>query len=136
MIKQSLLVKFRYSEKAKQIGKISHFVLTLLKMRVGGGQNDPLVRRMSVISNMVMLWLQKILTFSINIPTRRYIVKSFFDYLDRFFRNYAETNKKLGFLGIENHKIVCFFNFFITKTSDFLSYVTKQSALPIVKISQ
>ena len=32
----------------------------------GGVQNDPLVRRMSVISHMVMLWSQKFLTLSIN----------------------------------------------------------------------
>ena len=44
------------------------FALTLKE--AGGVQNDPLVRRMSVISHMVMLWSQKMLTISINIPTR------------------------------------------------------------------
>ena len=38
----------------------------------GGVKNDPLVRRMSVISHMVMLWSQKFLTLSINISTTRY----------------------------------------------------------------
>jgi hypothetical protein len=37
----------------------------------GGVQNDPLVRRTSVISHMVMLWSQKFLTLSINILDRR-----------------------------------------------------------------
>ena len=44
-----------------------------------------------------------------------------FDYLERFFRNLAETDKKLGFFGIKNHKIDSFFNFFITKSSNFIS---------------
>ena len=38
-----------------------------------------------------------------------------------FFRNFAKTDKKLGFSGIENHKINFFFNFFITKSSNFIS---------------
>ena len=39
----------------------------------------------------------------------------------RFFRNLAETDKKLGIFEIENHKIDFFFNFFITKFSNFIS---------------
>ena len=35
----------------------------------------------------------------------------YFYYLDRFFRNLAETTKNLGFFGIENHKIGFFSNF-------------------------
>ena len=34
--------------------------------------------------------------------------KVIFYYLDRFFRNLAKTNKKLGFFGSENHKIDIF----------------------------
>jgi hypothetical protein len=49
------------------------------------------------------------------------LVKSFVHYLDRFFRNLAETDKKLGFFGIKNHKIDFFFNFFIAKSSNFIS---------------
>ena len=45
----------------------------------------------------------------------------FFDYLDRFFRNLAETDRKLGFFGIENHKINFFFHFLVTKTSNFIT---------------
>ena len=33
------------------------------------------------------------------------VVKSFFHYLDKFFRNLAETDKIFGFFEIENHKI-------------------------------
>ena len=33
------------------------------------------------------------------------VVKSFFHYLNRFFRNLAGTNKKFEFFEIENHKI-------------------------------
>ena len=44
----------------------------LINPEGGGGQNDLLlVRRMSVISHMVMLWSQKILTLFINISSRR-----------------------------------------------------------------
>ena len=38
----------------------------------------------------------KILEFIHKHPNQK-VVKSFFHYLDRFFRNLAETNKKLGF---------------------------------------
>ena len=43
------------------------------------------------------------------------VVKSFFHYLDRFFRNLAKTNKRLGFFEIENHKIYFFFQLFYNK---------------------
>jgi hypothetical protein len=38
------------------------------------------------------------------------VVKAFFHYLDRFFRNLVETDKKFGIFGIENHKIIFFSN--------------------------
>ena len=40
------------------------------------------------------------------------IPKSFFDFPDRFFRNLAETDKKLGIFAIENHKIDIFSIFY------------------------
>jgi len=49
------------------------------------------------------------------------VVKSFFYYLDRSSRNSAETEPRLWFFGIENHKIDFFFNFFITKFPNFIS---------------
>ena len=49
--------------------------------------------------------------------------KVIFDYLDSFFRNWPETNKELGFFGIENYKIIFFLNFFITKTSNFILHL-------------
>ena len=52
---------------------IFFFRAVTLNPKGGGGvQNDPMVRRMSVISHMVMLWSQKFLTLSINISTTRY----------------------------------------------------------------
>ena len=43
----------------------------------------------------IILWSRKLLTLSINIPTTKKVVKSFFYYLDRISRNSAETNKEL-----------------------------------------
>jgi hypothetical protein len=51
----------------------------------------------------------------------REVLKTFFDYLDKCFRNLAETDTKLGFFGIENHNFFFFFHFFVTKTSNFIS---------------
>ena len=49
------------------------------------------------------------------------VVKSFFYYLDRFSRNSAKTEPRSWFFGIENHKIDFFFNFFISKSPNFIS---------------
>ena len=51
---------------------ISARKVSLTLKEAGGVQNDPLVRRMSVISHMVMLWSQKFLTLSKKISTTRY----------------------------------------------------------------
>ena len=47
--------------------------------------------------------------------------KSFFHYFDRFFRNLDKTDRKLGFFGLEYHKIIFLFPIFITKSSNFIS---------------
>ena len=49
------------------------------------------------------------------------VVKSFFYYLDRLSRNSAETEPRLWFFGIENHKIEFFSIFFTTKSPNFIS---------------
>ena len=49
------------------------------------------------------------------------VLKSFFDYPDRFFRNLAETDEKLQFFWSKNREIDFFFTFFITKVSYFVS---------------
>ena len=49
------------------------------------------------------------------------VLKSFFDYLDRCFRNLSETDEKLQFFCIENREINFFFNFFIIKVSYIVS---------------
>ena len=49
------------------------------------------------------------------------VVKSFFHYLDRFFRNLANTNKKIRFLGDRKSQNQIVFNFFVTKFSKFIS---------------
>ena len=54
------------------ITELKNHMICLTLKEAGGVQNDPLVRRMSVISHMVMLWSQKFLTISINMSTRRY----------------------------------------------------------------
>ena len=50
------------------------------------------------------------------------VVKSFFYYFDRFFRNSAETAPRLLFLGSKITKWN-FFNFFITKSPNSISNV-------------
>ena len=62
----------------------------------------------------------KILDF-INKHLKYKILKSFFDYPDRFSGTLAETDEKLQFFSSENHEIDFFFNFFITKVSYFVS---------------
>ena len=54
------------------------------------------------------------------------VVKSFVHYLDRFFRNLAETDKKLGFFEIKFTKLI-FLNFFITKSTNFISNINDHS---------
>ena len=49
------------------------------------------------------------------------VLKSFFDYPDRFFKNLAKTDEKLQFFWNKNREIHFFFNFFITKVSYFVS---------------
>ena len=49
--------------------------------------------------------------------------KSFFHYFDRFFRNLDKTDRKLGFFGLEYHKIIFLFPIFITKSSNFISNI-------------
>ena len=51
------------------------------------------------------------------------MVKSFFDYLGRFFRNWAETNKELGFFAIETYKSKFFKTFSLKNPSNFTSYL-------------
>ena len=53
------------------------------------------------------------------------VVKSFVHYLDRFFRNLAETNKKLGFFAIKYHRIDFLKKFFTTKSSNFISNINE-----------
>ena len=53
------------------------------------------------------------------------VVKSYFHYLDSFFRNLAETDKKLGFFETQSHKIDFFFNFFITKSTNSISNINE-----------
>ena len=49
------------------------------------------------------------------------MVRFLFYYLDRFFRNLAESNRKLWFFEVENHKNDFFFNFFIPMSYNFIS---------------
>ena len=50
------------------------------------------------------------------------VLKSFFDYPDRFFRNLAETDEKFQFFWSKNREIdFFFFNLFRTKVSYFVS---------------
>ena len=60
---------------------------------------------------------KKILTLSIKLEGSRVIS---FDYLDKFLKNWAKTDEKLGFFGIEFYKFDFLFNFFIRKTFDFI----------------
>ena len=46
--------------------------LTLVEAGGRGDQSVPLVRRLAPISHRIILWSQKFLTLSINIPTRRW----------------------------------------------------------------
>ena len=49
------------------------------------------------------------------------VVKSFFYYLYRFFRNLAETDEKLQFFFDRKSQNRFYFNFFVTKVSCFVS---------------
>ena len=49
------------------------------------------------------------------------VLKTFFDYPDRFFKNLTETDEKLQIFWCKNREIYFFFNFFITKVSYFVS---------------
>ena len=86
----------------------------------GGGLKVPAGQEIACHFSQDHTVVTKILDFIHKHPNQK-VVKSFFHYLDRFFRNLAETNQKLGFFGIENHKIDFFFNCFITKSSNFIS---------------
>ena len=50
---------------------VTALLVSLTLNDAGLGQNAPLVRRSPAISHRIMLWSQKFLTLSINIPTRR-----------------------------------------------------------------
>ena len=58
------------------------------------------------------------------------VIKSFFDYLNRCFRNLAETDEKLQIFWRENREINFFFNFFIAKYSYIVSKPTLQMFWP------
>ena len=81
----------------------------------GGGQILPIGQEIACHFLRDYTMVTKILDFIHKYPN------SFFHYLDRFFRNLAETDEKLQFFCSENREINFFFNFFSAKVSDFVS---------------
>ena len=79
----------------------------------GGGLKVPAGQEIACHFSQDHTVITKLLDFIHKHPNLK-VVKSFFHYLDRFFRNLAKTDKKLGFFGIENHKIL-FFQLFYNK---------------------
>ena len=73
-----------------------------------------MVFKIPAISHRIILWSQKFLDF-IHKHSKYKVVKSFFYYFDRFFRNSAKTDPRLLFLGSKITKC----NFFITKSPIF-----------------
>ena len=76
----------------------------------GGGAKVPTGQEIACHFSQDHTVVTKILDF-IHKHLNLKVVKSFFHYLDRFFRNLAKIDTKLGFLGIENHKIDFFSTF-------------------------
>ena len=76
-----------------------------------GGPKVPSGQEMVCHFSQVHAMVTKILDFIHKHPNLK-VVKSFFHYLDRFFRNLAKTDKKFEFFAIENHKIN-FFSIFL-----------------------
>ena len=71
VLKISCVHNFSYQVRTKfSEYNVAHLCMLTLK-DAGGVQKCPVVRRLSVISFKVMLWSQKFLTLSINIPTKR-----------------------------------------------------------------
>ena len=85
-----------------------------------GGGNLPIDQDIACHFSQDHTLVTKFLEFILKHPNYK-VVKSFFYYLGRFFRNSAETEPRLWFFGIKNHKIIFFFNFFITKSSNLIS---------------
>ena len=85
-------------------------ILLTLKDAGGGGAKVPTGQEIACHFSQDHTVVTKILDF-IHKHLNLKVVKSFFHYLDRFFRNLAETDKKLGFFEIENHKIDFFSTF-------------------------
>ena len=88
------------------------------------GQNSgsgihPLVRRSPAISHRIILWSQKFLTLSINIPSKRQL-SHFFTIFSGFPEIQPRPSRDQDFLGSKITKSI-FFNFFIAKFSNFIS---------------
>ena len=73
----------------------------------GGGPKVPAGQEIACHFSQDHTMVTKILDFIHKHPNLK-VVKSFFHYLDRFFRNLAKTNKKVEFFGIEKPKIYSF----------------------------
>ena len=82
-------------------------------MDAGGGAKVPTSQEIACHFSQDYTVVTKIIDF-IHKHLNLKVVKSFFHYLNRFFRNLAETDKKLEFFEIENHKIN-FFQLFYNK---------------------
>ena len=86
---------------------------------MGGGGIIPLVRRSPAISHRIILWSQNFLTLSINIPSKRQS-SHFFTILAGFPEIQPRPSRDYDFLDRKSQNRF-FFNFFITKSSNFIS---------------
>ena len=90
---------------------------------MGGGGIHPLVRRSPAISHRIILWSQNFLTLSINIPTTRQS-SHFFTILAGFPEIQPRPSRDRAEIMIfwdRKPQNRFFFNFFITKSSNFIS---------------
>ena len=110
--KLMILVDYKFDQVIQRSIKLT------LKL-VGMGGIHPLVRRLPAISHRIILWSQRFLILSINIPSTRQL-SHFFTILTGFPKNSAKTKPRLSFSGIEITKLIFFFNFFITKSPNFI----------------
>ena len=109
---------------AKTLKKISfeHSLLCVFSLPLnpaGGGCGKTSVRRSPAISHRIILWSQKFLTLSINIPSKRQL-SHFFTIFSGFPEIQPRPSQDQDFLGSKITKSI-FFNFFIAKFSNFIS---------------
>ena len=82
-------LQLRHSQSKNFRSTFFSFSVILNPKRHGGSWFNPLVGRSPAISHRIILWSQKLLTLSINIPTRSYFLLSW-QVFQKFSRDRAE----------------------------------------------